>query len=283
MATARSWLRCLTIEIPSSDEPSTTATADGDHCTSRGADHNRGKNQLHQLLPEADTSNHILADIRMPEISCGRPSSPGGGACRDTNEGDADDNNAHNHDDQAVMPSTTTTTMTIQRKVCTQRTPPKVRPPPFSQYGYRDTTTTIMDAYNKGMLFSHITTSIPFMISWCWTDTTTTTTTSETNNVDADEYERNWSGHQPLMPRTWSPKEETSSITDAPEKCSRGKMLTSSEIRYRRRRRRRGIWSPRNSDPVMQQLHHPDEHEFFAKRVGSTNGKDCLTASESNT
>jgi hypothetical protein len=243
MATSPSWLRCLTIEIPSSDESSTTA--DGDQYSSRRADHNSRKNPR-QLLLEPDSNNHFLADVRMPEISCGRPSSPGGG--RDTNKGDADHYDAHNHDDKAVMPSTTTT-MTIQRKVYTQRTPPKVPPPPFSQYGYRDTTTTtIMDAYNKGMFFSHFTTSMPFMISWCWTDTTTT---SVTNNVDAAEYERNWSGHQPLMPRTWSPKEETSSINDAPENCSRGKMLTSSEIRYRRRRRRRGIWSPRNNDSVQ--------------------------------
>lgn len=268
MASARSWLRCLTIEIPSPDESTTTTTADGDHgCSSREAGHNSSIHKSPQSLldaaPIADDVHHhpFVADIRMPDVSFGRqPSSPGGVTRRDTSIEDQDVDCISSDKSAAIS---TTTTMTIQKKVYTQRIPPKVPPPPFPQYGNRNNNipTTVMDAYNKGMLFSHFT-SMPSALSCCWMDTTT----SATN--DQENYERNWSGHQPLVPTNWSPTKDAASIVDnvPEEKCSISRVLSTSEIRYRRSRRRRGIWSPHNNDPALQQQQCQEEEEFFAKR-----------------
>jgi hypothetical protein len=260
MTTTRSWLRCLSIEIPSDE----SISSDGDYCcSSRGV-------QQHLLLNaariEAESNNNFVADIRMPDISSARPSSPAGGTKRDISN---EDHHDHIKSDKATMPMTTT----IQRKVCSQRIPPKVPPPPFLQYGNLNTApTTVIDAYNNGTLFSHFT-SLPSSLSCCWTDTTASVTN------EADKYEKNWSGHQPLMPRTWLLK-EPSSISDMPERGSKDRMLSTSEIRYRRRRRRRGIWSPRNNESVLRR--YKDDDEFFESRVGASNGNDCQT-SESKT
>ncbi len=261
MTTTQSWLRCLSIEIPSVE----SITSDGDHCcSSRGVETNINDSYSQQHVSrhvapvEAESNTNFVADIRMPDVSSARPSSPAGGTQRDISN---EDHHDHNKSDKASMPMTTT----IQRKVYSQRIPPKVPPPPFSQYGNLNTApTTVIDAYNKGMLFSHFT-SLPSSLSCCWTDTTASVT------IKADEYEKNWSGHQPLMPSTWSLK-EPSSISDMPERGSRDRMLSTSEIRYRRRRKRRGIWNSRNNEPVLRQ--HQDDDESFASRIGANNGKD---------
>lgn len=270
MATTRSWLPCLSIDIPSSDE--SIAVDDYHCCSSRGAKHSYASNQQQVVLSatplEVNSSHHFVADIRMPEISVVRPTSPGG-TCRDTNDVDHDDH-ATNFSDE-IEP---TTKMTVQRKVYTQRIPPKVPPPPFPQYGKISTpATTVMDAYNRGMLFSHFT-SMPSAFSCCWTDTTSSAA------KDSDEFEKNWSGHQPLMPKTWSPS-HLSYIADKLERCSKGRIVSASEIRYRRRRRRRGIlWTPHNNDLVMQK--HQDDY-LSASRDLFNNGKAFPTSRDSNT
>mmetsp|Transcript_41924 Transcript_41924/g.75550 ORF Transcript_41924/g.75550 Transcript_41924/m.75550 type:complete len:153 (-) Transcript_41924:19-477(-) len=80
------------------------------------------------------------------------------------------------------------------------------------------THTTATEAFNKGLLLQYIL-SILSQLHCCNHDST-----------DDCEYETNWKGHQPLTPYTWSfADDDTLSV------------ISASELRLMRRRRRRGV------------------------------------------
>mmetsp|Transcript_25475 Transcript_25475/g.54814 ORF Transcript_25475/g.54814 Transcript_25475/m.54814 type:complete len:230 (-) Transcript_25475:185-874(-) len=80
--------------------------------------------------------------------------------------------------------------------------------------------TTAMEAYKKGMLFQYIMDSAA-EFECC------------RNRDSTVDYETKWDGHQPLTPHTWSfVDDDTASIVSA------------SELRLNRRRRRRGVLTP---------------------------------------
>ena len=184
----------------------------------------------------------------MPETLSVRPTSQS--LCRDSYEDDANI--------AVTMP-------TIRRKTYTHRSPPKVPPPRFPHPVQPTTTATVVDAYNRGMLLSHFA-SMPSMFSWCGTDTTS----SDTDN----DYGRNWSGHQPLMPSTWSGP----ALAVSEEASSK---FSPVELRYMRRRKRRGIM-PSPAASSRWNNASEDDHRFSTIRVGTNHCKDSV-ANESKT
>lgn len=82
---------------------------------------------------------------------------------------------------------------------------------------------TLMEAYNNGTLLQYI-------MDICY----------NTPASSANDYETNWNGHQPLTPmKPTCSKEEDAS----------GSRISASELRFERKRRRRGvIISPRDND-----------------------------------
>jgi len=81
-----------------------------------------------------------------------------------------------------------------------------------------------MEAYNNGTLLQYI-------IDICCNNPTSAGKVDTTN-----DYETNWNGHQPLSPmKTTCSKEE--------DACNSSR-LSASELRFGRKRRRRGVISP---------------------------------------
>lgn len=80
---------------------------------------------------------------------------------------------------------------------------------------------TALEAYNTGMLFQYMIDCVSDLQNCCNRDSTV-------------DYEKKWVGHQPLTPNTWAADgDDTASI------------VSTSELRLNRRRRRRGVLSPK--------------------------------------
>mmetsp|Transcript_27104 Transcript_27104/g.57208 ORF Transcript_27104/g.57208 Transcript_27104/m.57208 type:complete len:260 (+) Transcript_27104:220-999(+) len=145
-------------------------------------------------------------EMRMPEIS-----SPGSSPCSPgTRQGDAD--------------------MGIMHSMSAWCSPTESGSPSSSPGLIRSTpkiprkNSTAAEAYNKGMLLQYI-------IESC-------------SDLDCrkllpneKDYEAKWNGHQPLSPETWTCT--TDSCNDASEN-----VISASEMRLMRSRRRRGVMSP---------------------------------------
>ena len=113
---------------------------------------------------------------------------------------------------------------------------------------------TLMEAYNNGTLLQYI-------MDICCNPTYSSAKVDTTN-----DYETNWNGHQPLSPMktTCSKKEEDASS------CR----LSASELRFDRKRRRRGVISPRdNTTDSTKQVNNYDTNRCI---IVQNNPKDVI-------
>lgn len=94
----------------------------------------------------------------------------------------------------------------------------------------RPRTITAAEAYHRGMLVSYLL-SAAHELNCCPDGGGTTTTTA------TEELEGRWSGHQPLVPDTWSRSDGS---------------LSTHELRNIRLRRRRGLVAPSTTPPPVE-------------------------------